>query len=226
MKMFCLLLPLSRGSVDGVIYKDAKFNVTNQTNLVYAQGQICSSSTLPQTNCTSFDLLLDVYTPVDAGLTLRPAYILSHGGGNSMGSKEQYCFQSAAAFYVARGFVAFNIDYRLKGQHGKLPPGAPPGLTLGWDPNWQSGYPAVRDLKAAIRWVRANAAAYNVDPTRIVVSGGSAGATNSVAAGVTFNSDYRDEVRFVVFPTHRCTNAVSSNCSLIRHHFAVSLHTS
>ena len=51
-----------------------------------------------------------------------------------------------------------------------------PNGSGGWNPNWRSGYPAVRDLKAAIRYVRANADKYGVDASRIAVSGGSAGA--------------------------------------------------
>ena len=112
---------LETSPTPGVLHTNATFAVVNETNITYAQGQVCASSNLPQTNCTSFDLLLDVYTPVGGGTTKRPAYILSHGGGNTGGSKEQYCFQGAAAFYAARGFVAFNIDYRLSGQHGRLP---------------------------------------------------------------------------------------------------------
>ena len=56
---------------------------------------------------------------------------------------------------------------------------------LGWKPKWNSGYPAVRDLKAAIRYIRATAQTYNVDPTKVAASGGSAGATNSLAAGTS-----------------------------------------
>ena len=42
-------------------------------------------------------------------------------------------------------------------------------LQLGeWTPNWASAYPAVRDLKAAIRFVRAKATEYGVDPSRVV----------------------------------------------------------
>ena len=80
------------------------------------------------------DGVQDVYEPVDAGPTLRPAYILSHGGGNSGGSKEQYCFQGSAAFFTSRGFVAFNIDYRLAGEHGLLPPGPGPDPGPGPEP--------------------------------------------------------------------------------------------
>lgn len=343
------------------------------------------------------DLLLDVYEPVRQGVhpvpERKPAYILSHGGGNSGGAKEQYCFQGSAGYMASRGFVAFNIDYRLAHAHGLLPPGKMPpapspapahgsspavpngaklvshiqrspfffsphpqrptavqgphegplmlpgeggnqvcitpsgtvaadgsrqllmepcegekagtkgstqvwkfahwtiqsqpvvhaqsglcldiagisaqptaglpvvaapcvhdhedeshaqlwqlgwsgalitrggslsvtvtnhtmspdamagiaqtdvGLTLGeWTPNWASAYPAVRDLKAAIRFVRANAEKYGIDPSRIVVSGGSAGATNSVAAGITFDQDYNKELTVSQDPTLATTH--------------------
>ena len=79
------------------------------------------------------DLLLDAYSPVTpaaaaaaGGPLRRPAYILAHGGGNTGGSKEQECFQGSASFWAARGFVAFNIDYRLAGDHGLHPAGGPP----------------------------------------------------------------------------------------------------
>ena len=104
-----------------ILYKEPVFGVKNTTNVLYAQGLTCSSGVFPGTNCSSMDLLLDVYEPVALGGVhpvpeRKPAYILSHGGGNSGGVKEQYCFQGSAAFFAARGFVAFNIDYRLKVQ--------------------------------------------------------------------------------------------------------------
>eukprot|EP00947_MAST-08B_sp_MAST-8B-sp1_P004682 g4682.t1 len=209
------------------IHLNQTYSVSNQTNVEYGQGLTCTSSQLPQQGCKPMSLKLDVYLPQgDSPTQLRPAYILSHGGGNVGGVKEQGCFQGSARFFAARGFAAFNIDYRLAGQHGKLPaasttssspsfsssPSSSPASSssssdlLTWTPNWQSGYPAVRDLKAAIRYVRANAAKYQVDPTRIVVSGGSAGATNSLAAGVTFDGDYRDELTVAEDPTLATTN--------------------
>lgn len=82
---------------------------------------------------------------------------------------------------------------------------------LGWKPKWGSGYPAVRDLKAAIRYVRATSATYNVDPTRVVVTGGSAGATNSLAAGVVFEADYKDELNTTQDSTLLSTNLEQSS---------------
>ena len=64
----------------------------------------------------------------------------------------------------------------------------------------------MRDLKAAVRFVRAHAAAYGIDAARVVVSGGSAGATNSVAAGATFDSDYVDELSVDQDPTLASTH--------------------
>ena len=86
-----------------VLYKEPTFGVKNTTNVLYAQGLTCTSGIFPGTNCTPMDLLLDVYEPVALGgahpavPARKPSYILSHGGGNSGGVKEQYCFQ------VARG---------------------------------------------------------------------------------------------------------------------------
>lgn len=77
---------------------------------------------------------------------------------------------------------------------------------LGWKPNWNSAYPATRDCKAAVRFVRAHAAKYGVDPDRIAVSGGSAGATDMVAVGVTFDGDYKDEISVKEDPTLATTN--------------------
>ena len=284
------------------------------------------------------NLTLDVYFPIARSVpvpALKPAYILTHGGSNTGGNKEEFCLQGSAAFFVARGFVAFNINYRLAGDQGLLPPvngpasgaplvsylarsgddfwphpsrrehGAPyigslalgengtlcitahnmsasSQLTLGtcvtgsvaqewrlahfdiypqsivhhasglcldiagadhgpaaglpiiiavcnsssalqqgwqlgttgalitlnaamsvsvdtqppqeWTPTWPSGYPAVRDLKAAVRYAKAQIATFGVDPSRVALTGGSAGSTNSIAVGATFPEDYFGEI--------------------------------
>jgi len=97
-----------------------------------------------------FELLLDIAyhqktTP------RRPAIVQIHGGGWRSGSKNY----RTALMYAQMGYVGVSFNYRLSGD-------AP--------------FPAgVHDCKAAIRWLRANAAKYGVDPNRIGAIGGSAG---------------------------------------------------
>ena len=53
-------------------------------------------------------------------------------------------------------------------------------------------YPAMRDAKAAVRWVRANAGHYNLNPEHITAIGGSAGACSVVGLATTFEDDYKN----------------------------------
>ena len=59
--------------------------------------------------------------------------------------------------------------------------------------------------------MRSTALKWNVDPTRIAVSGGSAGATNSIAAGVVFESDYKSELSLKEDPTLTSTHLNESS---------------
>jgi acetyl esterase/lipase len=98
------------------------------------------------------ELKLDVYRPKSGGGKL-PACVLVHGGGWTGGNKEK--FRPLAIALAERGYVVANIEYRL----------AP-----------AAKYPAgVRDCSLAVRWVRANAARFGLDPQRIGAWGGSAG---------------------------------------------------
>jgi hypothetical protein len=77
------------------VYKDATFDVQNITNITYCEALTCTDQ-FDNTTCSPMVLQLDVYFPVAKKVpipSLKPAYILSHGGGNSGGSKEQFCFQ-------------------------------------------------------------------------------------------------------------------------------------
>jgi len=209
--IFPLLFAYAVPAASQQVYKQPVFDVENNTGVTYAEGLVCSSN---QTNCKPVALQLDVYQPRakqggPAVPSLKPAYILAHGGGNSAGSKERYEMQWAAAFYASRGFVGFNIDYRLAGAHGLLP--STPPLLEEWRPSWSSGYPAVRDCKAAVRFVRANAKQFGVDPDRISVSGGSAGATDMLTVGVSFDGDYKDEITLAQDPTLETTHLNESS---------------
>jgi acetyl esterase/lipase len=106
-------------------------------------------------------LQLDIARPKGDGPF--PAVVCIHGGGFRAGSRKGYdglCLKLAA-----RGYVAVTVSYRLA-------------------PKYQ--FPAaVHDTKAAVRWVRANADKYHIDPHRIGVTGGSAGGHLAQFLGVT-----------------------------------------
>lgn len=94
---------------------------------------------------------------------LRPAILCIHGGGFRAGTREGYdglCKQLAE-----RGYVAATTSYRLS-------------------PKYQ--FPAaIHDVKAAVRFLRANAQTYQIDPDKIGVVGGSAGGHLAQFLGVT-----------------------------------------
>ncbi|NBV23033.1 MAG: alpha/beta hydrolase [Proteobacteria bacterium] len=92
-----------------------------------------------------------------------PAVLCIHGGGFRAGSREGY--NKLILTLAQRGFVAATISYRLAPMH-QFPA-------------------AVHDTKAAVRWLRANAAKYGIDPARIGVTGGSAGGHLAQFLGVT-----------------------------------------
>ena len=110
-------------------------------------------------------LLLDMYVPKDRGANAVPAVLWIHGGGWRTGDKQN---SALAVKLAAAGFVAASANYRLSGE-------AP--------------FPAaIEDCKCAIRYLRANAAKYGIDPKRIGVAGGSAGGHLALLAGTADES--------------------------------------
>jgi pectinesterase len=118
------------------------------------------------------DLQLDLYLPAAAATAPRPAILFVHGGGWRAGVRAN--FAPMAIRMAERGYAAVTISYRLAGE-------AP--------------YPAaIHDAKAAVRWVRTHAGAYDIDGDRIAIAGGSAGGQIAALTGVTngesrFDSD-------------------------------------
>src|SRR3954449_894847 len=98
-------------------------------------------------------LLLDIHVPEGKGPF--PAAIVVHGGGFDQGTKTSYVGPWLEVLTKAN-FAWFSIDYRMA-------------------PAYRFPQP-VDDVNAAIRWVKANAKTYNVDSSKIALSGESAGA--------------------------------------------------
>jgi acetyl esterase/lipase len=108
-------------------------------------------------------LVVDVYQPLTSDVP-RPAVILIHGGAGSYGGRSD--LRNHAQALAEAGYVAFNIDYRLFG-NGRYP------------------WPAqLDDVQLAVRWIRANADQYNVDPDQICSLGHSFGGQLAALLGV------------------------------------------
>jgi len=122
------------------------------------------------------DRKLDIYLP-ETGDGLFPTLICIHGGAFWGGDKRDV---QCAAYIEAipHGFAVVCVEQRLRRM---LPDGghSPEGLF----PN------PVFDFKAAIRFLRANAAEYKLDPDRFAACGGSAGGYHAVIAAASAGSD-------------------------------------
>jgi len=110
-------------------------------------------------------LQLDLYEP-KAPHPATPAIVLIHGGAWRGGKRSDYRYYCLR--FAEQGYVVATISYRLVKE-------AP--------------FPAaVQDAKCAVRWMRANAAKYHVDPNKIAVMGGSAGGHLAMMVGYTADS--------------------------------------
>ncbi len=118
-------------------------------------------TTLKDTPYGDRDLHLDVFYPETKGK--YPALILVHGGGWRAGDKS---LQIPLAQLIAnKGFVTVTVEYQL---------------------SLEAKYPAaIHNIKSAIRWVRANAQKFSVDPDRIAITGSSAGGQLAALIGMT-----------------------------------------
>ena len=111
------------------------------------------------------DLLLDVYQPMEGVTSKRMAIIHLFGGGFTVGSKNAGYIRNDVRALARLGYTNISANYRLQ---------------------TQGSWPAqIHDTKAAIRWVRANAAKIGIDPNRIAVAGYSAGGLLSLLASGT-----------------------------------------
>lgn len=107
-------------------------------------------------------LRLDVFEP-SAGETKkpRPTILFFHGGAWTTGSPQQ--FHPYATHFAELGWMAFSAQYRINADHGT------------------NAFDALDDARAAYQYLLDNAEKLNVDTSRIVLSGGSAGGHLSAA---------------------------------------------
>jgi len=126
-----------------VLAAEKTFGVEVKTNITYYSGE----------GADKYRHRLDMYVP--KGQRDVPVMVFVHGGGFTVGIKDQYGF--VGEVLASRGIATAVISYRLS------PKASYPGH--------------VQDVARAFAWVRAHAAEYGGKADRIFISGHSAGAT-------------------------------------------------
>lgn len=111
------------------------------------------------------NLLIDAFLPKKINSKKAIAVIMIHGGGWRSGNRSQHYPLAESLAHL--GYVCFTPEYRL---------------------STEALFPAaVYDIKAAIRWLKTNAPVYNVDTSKIVIAGFSAGGELAAFIGTTGN---------------------------------------
>ena len=110
----------------------------------------------------------------------RPVVVFFFGGGWRNGSYLQFVPQ--AEYFASRGIVAISSDYRIASKHKTTPD------------------VAVEDAKSAVRYVRANAAKFGIDPDKVIASGGSAGGHLAACTALMDGFDAADDPKVAAKP--------------------------
>ena len=121
----------------------------------------------------------DLYRPLDQDKTKPlPAIVVIHGGGFNDGDKARGRELNIAENLTLKGYVCLSINYKLRRTQGQV--------------TWPQ---SVHDAKAAVRYLRKEAANLGVDPEKIGVIGCSAGCNLAMMLATTGPADGFDAVK-------------------------------
>lgn len=141
---------------------------TNYTKMIF--------KLLPKTMAArKLDLLLDLYTPNDS-LQKHPLLVLLHGGAFFFGDKDNLNMRAWCEHFARSGYVVASVNYRL-------------GFGISKNSIQQSGYQAIQDAHAALRYLAAHAEEYRIDPDYIFLAGTSAGSITALGAAFMNNDN-------------------------------------
>ena len=170
---FIFVKAQSTAGITGI--RDTSYNISNEYNKhlknypilqivkEFPYQYIAEEKNISYCKTKERELKLDVFSPKEKSTNKRIAILFIHGGGWRSGNKAMHypLLQQLAAL----GYVCITPEYRL---------------------STEALYPAaIHDIKSAIRWVRKNAAIYNIDVNKIAVSGHSAGGELAAFMGAT-----------------------------------------
>ncbi|TXK36524.1 alpha/beta hydrolase [Pontibacter qinzhouensis] len=170
-----LLLPCLAAAQQPVVPRDTSFTVHStylkvKPNYPFVEkvkpvlpAGVSTKTDIPYSTIGNRNLHLDIFYPTSKSRNAYPGVLLIHGGGWRSGNKSHQV--PMAQQLAANGYVAVAVEYRL---------------------SLEAPYPAaMHDVKAAVRWMRANAATYGLDTTKIAALGCSSGGQMAALLGTT-----------------------------------------
>ena len=139
--------------------------------------QTVQYSSAPDAGGVVSPLLMDIYLPPNPTSTLRPTIVEIHGGAFVGGSRtdEDWDARQCALY----GYVGVAVDYRLASLADAGNANAPALAAA-----------ATLDIQQSVRFLKAGAATYGIDPTRIALLGNSAGGALALATAVAADAPY------------------------------------
>lgn len=115
---------------------------------------------------------MDIFLPEEEKDSF-PVIVSIHGGAFKVGDKRNGEMIDLMLPGLKKGYAVVGVNYRLSGE-AKFPE-------------------AVRDIKRAIRFIKANSNKYNLDAEKIIVWGGSAGGYFTLMSAVSNGIEYFDD---------------------------------
>jgi hypothetical protein len=122
-------------------------------------------------------LLLDIFMPSEDTMKKRPLVVFIHGGGFQNGNRKVAIAKRAVRMFVPKGYITASIGYRLGIEEPKS-----------YKDYAEAMYRAQQDARSAIRFLKANAARWDIDTSLVFVCGTSAGAMTSL--GMAYMDDH------------------------------------
>lgn len=179
-------------------YKDVKYSTRPNGGGQYTSDRTKAS----EKNDPTLTLLMDIWVPPNAKSNkLQPMVIFIHGGGFVAGSKEDN--RGKALSYAQAGYVAATINYRLT-----------PNNEVDAATRLRAMTQAAEDTANAVRYLKANAATYFIDTTRMATFGGSAGGALSLTNAVS-GDELAGTVSDYLNVSAKVAAAVSTGATLI-----------
>lgn len=120
------------------------------------------------------ELSLHLFYPNDQKSGENRAVVISFFGGGWVGGHPRQ-FYPQSEYFASLGMVAISAEYRVKSKHQTTP------------------FECVKDGKSVVRWVRQHAKQLGIDPSKIVVCGGSAGGHVAACTALIQGHEEADE---------------------------------